>query len=170
FAKFGNGLLTAYDYWYSCSGMDDYPAQVEMINRKAEGYSCPCLTTSQVIRAGKIMRAAAIYLGRTEDVAVYDRDIEESEKALNTLAWDEESGYFGYTVYDKGGKPYLMTTEQGENFNKGFDGLYPLVAGAVDRDRAKRLIAHLKNPAEINSQSGLSAVDMTASYYFDDGY
>ena len=170
FAKFGNGLLTAYDYWYSCSGMDDYPAQVEMINRKAEGFSCPCLTTSQVIRAGKIMKAVALYLGKTEDIAVYDRDIEESEKALNDLAWDEESGYFGYTVYDRGGKPYLMTTADGENHNKGFDGLYPLVAGAVEGDRAKRLIAHLKNPAEISSPAGLSAVDMTASYYFDDGY
>lgn len=170
FAKFGNGLLTAYDYWYSCSGMDDYPAQVEMINRKAEGYSCPCLTTSQVIRAGKIMKAVALYLGKEEDAAVYENDIEQSENALNSLTWDEESGYFGYTVYDKGGKPYIMRTAEGENFNKGFDGLYPLVAGAVEGERARRLVSHLKNPREIWSGAGLSAVDMTASYYFDDGY
>ena len=170
FAKFGNGLLTAYDYWYSCSGMDDYPAQVEMIKNKAEGYSCPCLTTSQVIRAGKIMKMVAEYLDKNEDVAVYDKDIDSSVKALNEYAWDEESGYYGYTMYDKGKKPYIMKTANGENWDKGFDGIYPLVAGATMGNRKEKLISHLKNPNEIWSDAGLSAVDMSASYYFDDGY
>ena len=171
FNKFGNGLLTAYDYWYSCSGMDDYPAQSKMIMNKAEEYSCPCLTTAQVIRAGKIMKMVASCLGRLDDITVYERDIEESEKALNTLAWDEESGYFGYTLYDKDkNKPYIMKTEKGENYNKGFDGVYPLFAGAVEGDRKERLISHIKSPREMWSDAGISAVDMTASYYFDDGY
>ena len=170
-AKFNNGLLTTYDYWYSCSGMDDYPAQVKMIADKAEEYSCPCLSTSQIIRAGKIMRAVAIYLGKNEDVPVYDKDIEQSENALNALAWDEESGYFGYTMYDKDkNKPYIMKTESGENWDKGFDGVYPLIAGAVDGERKQRLLAHIKNPDEMWSAAGVSAVDMSASYYFDDGY
>lgn len=170
-AKFGNGLLTTYDYWYSCSGMDDYPAQVEMIANKAEEYSCPCLSTSQIIRAGKIMKMVAAYLGKDEDIAVYDADIELSTKALNELAWDEESGYFGYTMYDKDkDKPYIMKTADGENWDKGFDGVYPLIAGAVEGERKQRLLAHIKNPDEMWSQAGVSAVDMTASYYFDDGY
>ncbi len=170
FAKFGNGLLTAYDYWYSCSGMDDYPAQVAMMENKTEAYSCPCLTSAQAIIAGKILRAAALYLGKTEDADRITADIAATEKALNDLAWDEESGYYGYTMYDKPGKPYLMRTKDGENFNKGFDGIYPLIAGAAPKDRAARLLAHLKNPRELWSPAGLSAVDMTAGYYFDDGY
>lgn len=171
FAKFGNGLLTAYDYWYSCSGMDDYPAQVEMIKNRAEGHSCPCLTTAQVIRAGKMMKMVAAYLDKTEDIAVYDADIAQSTKALNELAWDEDSGYFGYTMYDKDKeKPYLMKTADGENWNKGFDGIYPLIAGAVSEERVARLLAHLKNPDEMWSPAGISAVDRTASYYFEDGY
>ena len=170
-AKFGNGLLTTYDYWYSCSGMDDYPAQVEMIANKAEQYSCPCLSTSQIIRAGKIMKMVATYLGKTEDIAVYDEDIALSTKALNELAWDEKSGYFGYTMYDKDkDHPYIMKTADGENWDKGFDGVYPLIAGAVDGERKQRLLSHIKNPDEMWSPAGVSAVDMTASYYFDDGY
>ncbi|MGN0457343.1 MAG: MGH1-like glycoside hydrolase domain-containing protein [Eubacterium sp.] len=168
-AKFGNGLLTTYDYWYSCSGMDDYPAQVKMIADKAEEYSCPCLSTSQIIRAGKIMKMVASYLGREEDIKIYDADIESSTKALNELAWDEESGYFGYTMYDKD-DVYLMRTEYGENWDKGFDGVYPLIAGAVDGERRQQLIEHIKNPNEMWSNAGVSAVDMSASYYFDDGY
>ncbi|MBQ9228317.1 MAG: hypothetical protein IJ168_05735 [Eubacterium sp.] len=169
FAKFGNGLLTAYDYWYSCSGMDDYPAQVAMIKNKAEQYSCPCLTTAQVIRVGKIMKMIAVFLGKAEDVAVYENDIAVSEQALNDLAWDEESGYFGYTMYDKE-TPYLMKTADGENWNKGMDGIYPLISGSVTGERRQRLLAHLKNPNELWSPAGVSAVDMTASYFLHDGY
>ena len=168
-AKFGNGLLTTYDYWYSSSGMDDNPVQVEMIKNKAEEYSCPCISTSQAIRAAKILRMTAIYLGKDEDVKVYDEDIKRSTDALNNLAWDEESGYYGYTLYDKD-EPYIMRTESGENWNKGFDGIYPLIAGAAPRGRRERLIEHLKCPYEMFSKSGISAVDMSASYFMQDGY
>ena len=169
--KFDNGLLTVYDYWYSCSGMDDYPAQVKMIADKMEEHSCPCLTTAQVIRAGKILKMVADYLGKADDVAVYDADIALSEKALNDLAWDEDSGYFGYTMYDKDrNHPYIMKTESGENWDKGFDGVYPLISGSVSGERRQRLINHIKNPKEMWSNAGVSAVDMSASYYFEDGY
>lgn len=170
-AKFGNGLLTTYDYWYSHCGMDDYPAQVEMMNRKSQKYTCPCLSTAQIIRAGKIMKMVAASLGRDEDIKIYDADIEYSAKALNELAWDEESGYFGYTEYDeKGNVIGIMRTADGENFNKGMDGIYPVIAGAVSGERKQRLLEHIKNPKEMWSQAGVSAVDMSASYYFDDGY
>ncbi len=170
-AKFGNGLLTTYDYWYSHCGMDDYPAQVEMMKNYAQKYTCPCLSTAQIIRAGKIMKMVASSLGRTDDIEVYDADIAYSSKALNELAWDEESGYFGYTLYDDDlNVTGIMRTDDGENWNKGMDGIYPLVAGAVDGERKKRLIEHIKNPNEMWSAAGISAVDMSASYYFDDGY
>lgn len=170
-AKFNNGLLTTYDYWYSHCGMDDYPAQVEMMNRKSQKYTCPCLSTAQIIRAGKIMKMVADSLGRYDDIKVYDKDIEYSTKALNELAWDEETGYFGYTEYDENGNVKgIMRTADGENFNKGMDGVYPIVAGAVEGERKQRIIEHIKNPKEMWSNAGISAVDMSASYYFDDGY
>ena len=63
-----------------------------------------------------------------------------------------------------------MKTADGENFNKGMDGVYPIVAGAVEGERRQRIIEHIKNPKEMWSNAGISAVDMSASYYFDDGY
>ncbi len=170
-AKFNNGLLTTYDYWYSHCGMDDYPAQVEMMAKKAQKYTCPCLSTAQIIRAGKIMKMVAYSLNRLDDIKIYDEDIAYSTKALNELAWDEESGYFGYTLYDEQGNVTgIMRTDDGENWNKGMDGIYPIVAGAVKGERKERVLAHIKNPNEMWSQAGISAVDMSASYYFDDGY
>ena len=147
--------------------MDDYPAQVEMMERKSQKYTCPCLSTAQIIRAGKIMKMVADSLGRYDDIKIYDEDIEYSTKALNDLAWDEESGYFGYTEYDENGNVTgIMRTADGENFNKGMDGVYPIVAGAVEGERKKKLLEHIKNPNEMWSAAGISAVDMSASYYF----
>ena len=170
-AKFKNGLLTTYDYWYSCSGMDDYPAQVYMIDRQMMDKICPCISTSHIIRAAKIMKMVAEAIGREEDVQRLQQDIDHSTAALNALAWDEKCGYYSYTVYDENHQlcGYLRN-EQGENMNKGMDGVYPLVAGAATPQRAARLLAHIKNPKEMWSKSGISAVDMSASYYFDDGY
>jgi len=170
-AKFNNGLLTTYDYWYSHCGMDDYPAQVEMIKNRAQEYTCPCLSTAQIILAGKIMKMVADSLGKYDDIKTYDDDIAYSVQALNDLAWDEESGYFGYTLYDESGRVKgIMKTDSGENFNKGMDGVYPFVAGAAEGRRKERLLEHIKNPEEMWSAAGISAVDMSASYYFDDGY
>lgn len=169
--KFSNGLLTTYDYWYSCSGMDDYPAQVYMIDRQMMDKICPCISTSHVIRAAKIMKMVAEALRKTEDALELEKDIQRSSDALNDLCWDEEAGYYSYTVYDENKNVIgFLRNENGENMNKGMDGVYPIVAGAAAGERMQRLLAHIKNPDEMWSASGISAVDMRASYYFDDGY
>ncbi len=133
--KFGNGLTTTYDYWYSCSGMDDYPAQVAMIAQDKKQYMCPCLSTSHTIRAAKIMKMVAAAMGKAEDIAAYDADIQRMSDALNRYSWDEKSGYYAYSVYDDD-KNYqgIFTTDAGENYDKGMDGVYPLFAGAARRN------------------------------------
>lgn len=169
--KFGNGLLTTYDYWYSHCGMDDYPAQMAMIERKEEAKTCPCLSTAQIIMCGKILKMVATYLEKNEDVKEYDADINVSTKALNELTWDDEAGYYSYTQYDgEGNVTNFLRTENGENLNKGIDGIYPLVAGAVDENKKERVLSHIKSPNELWSRAGISAVDMSASYFKNDGY
>jgi glycogen debranching enzyme len=64
----------------------------------------------------------------------------------------------------------IMRSESGENMNKGFDGLYPLIAGACTEQQKRILLGHISSPEEIFSPVGLSAVDMTSSYYIADGY
>ncbi|MDE6413094.1 MAG: hypothetical protein K2K42_04290 [Eubacterium sp.] len=169
--KFGNNLLTTYDYWYSCSGMDDYPAQVYMIDKQMMHKICPCISTSHIILAAKIMKMAAEAMGKTEDAAFFDNEINRCTRALNDLCWDEEAGYYSYTVYDDDKNVTgFLRNENGENMNKGMDGIYPLIAGAAEGERKNILLSHIKNPKEMWSESGISAVDMSASYYFDDGY
>ena len=117
------------------------------------------------------MKMVAAAMGKEEDIAAYDADIQRMSDALNRYSWDEKSGYYAYSVYDDD-KNYqgIFTTDAGENYDKGMDGVYPLFAGAAPEERRERLLAHIKNPDEMWSAAGISAVDMTASYYFDDGY
>lgn len=170
-AKFKSGLLTTYDYFYSTSGMDDYPAQVAMMKQSLRDKASPVITTSQVIRFGKILAILADKLGLESDVAEYKKDIKNLTDSLNKYSWDENSGYYSYVLHDENYEPTrIFTTDSGENLNKGLDGIYPIIAGACDDNQKRKIISHLTNDNEMHSPFGISAVDMTAGYYKVNGY
>lgn len=169
--KFKSGLTTTYDYFYSSSGMDDYPAQVAMMNENVRDTAAPAISSSQLIRCAKILKMIALNLGKTEDSAEYDKDIKRVSDALNKYSWDEESGYYSYVLHNENYEPTeIFRTETGENVNKGLDGIYPIIAGVCDDNQKKRIIDHMKNPEEMLSPYGISAVDMTAGYFMVNGY
>ena len=170
-AKLKSGLTTTYDYFYSTSGMDDYPAQVAMMDRGIRDTTAPVISSSQLIRCGKILRMAAAKLGKPDDIKVYDSDIERLTAALNTYSWDKDSGYYSYVLHDKDYNPVgFMTTDDGENLNKGLDGIYPIIAGVCNNEQKAAILSHLKNEKEMLSPYGISAVDMTAGYFMVNGY
>lgn len=170
-AKLKSGLTTTYDYFYSTSGMDDYPPQVAMMDRNIRDTTAPVISTSQLIRCGKILRMVASKLGKADDVAVYSEDIEKLTSALTKYSWDKESGYFSYVLHDKDYNPTgFMLTEDGENLNKGLDGIYPIIAGACNGEQKEAILGHLKNEKEMLCPYGISAVDMTAGYFMVNGY
>ena len=170
-AKFKSGILTTYDYFYSTSGMDDYPAQVLMMNKDVRDKASPVISTSQVIRFGKILSILADKLGKSEDKKSYEEDIERLTKALHTYSWDEESGYFSYVLHDENYEPYKkFTADDGENINKGLDGIYPIIAGACTEEQRERILSHLQSDKEMLSPYGISAVDQSAGYFKVNGY
>ncbi|HEY8598843.1 MAG TPA: hypothetical protein VIL85_10465 [Thermomicrobiales bacterium] len=170
-ARFGSGLLQTWDYFYNSGGWDDYPPQVAVHAQGLAGSVTPVITTAQVVRVAKILRHAAKTLELDADVVEYDALIAASTRALQRHAWDESSGYFGYVRHDAAGAPIGILRHEGdENFNRGFDGLYPLIAGICTPDQEERLLAHLFDPARHWTPIGLTAVDQSAPYYRADGY
>ena len=170
-AKLKSGLTSTYDYFYSTSGMDDYPAQVAMMDRNIRDTSAPVISTSQLIRCGKILSMVADKIGKTEDVKVYSDDITRLTESLNKYSWDKESGYYSYVLHDKDYNPTgFMLTEDGENLNKGLDGIYPIIAGVCNEEQQNAILGHLKSEKEMLSPYGISAVDMTAGYFMVNGY
>lgn len=168
-AKFKSGLLTTYDYWYSSSGMDDYPAQMAAIHDGILGRVAPVISSAQAIRIAKIMCTAAKLIGReTEE---YSEDIVKLSDALQRYSWNEESGYFSFVVHDKEQMPVgKYTLASGEDHNRGTEGVYPLVSGICTDEQIERLLGHLKSEKEMLSRYGISAVDIGAPYYKVDGY
>ncbi len=170
-AKFKSGLTTTYDYFYSSSGMDDYPAQVAMMDRNIRDTSAPVISTSQLIRCGKILRMVAEKIGKTEDIRTYTDDIARLTEALNKYSWDKDSGYYSYVLHDEDYNPTgFMLSDDGENLNKGLDGIYPIIAGVCNEEQQNAILGHLKNEKEMLSPYGISAVDMTAGYFMVNGY
>ncbi len=170
-AKLKSGLTTTYDYFYSTSGMDDYPAQVAMMAMDIRDTTAPVISTSQLIRCAKILKMAASKLGKTQDATTYEADITRLTDALNRYSWDENSGYYSYVLHNENYEPTgILMTEDGENLNKGLDGIYPIIAGVCNDEQKDRILSHLKSEKEMLSPYGISAVDMTAGYFMVNGY
>ncbi|HEY9076694.1 MAG TPA: trehalase family glycosidase [Anaerolineaceae bacterium] len=166
-----SNLLKTWDYFYNSGGWDDYPPQVYVHANQLEKSVSPVISSSQVIRCGKILQLAAQELGLPDDVADYQADINTIGAAVQKYSWDEGSGYFGYVCHDDQGNPTgILRHNSGQNYNMGLDGVYPLVAGITTPEQEKLLLAHLSSPAEMWTPIGISTVDQSAAYYRVDGY
>lgn len=164
-----SGLIRTWDYFYNSGGWDDYPPQVHVHRYGLQQRVTPVISTSQVIRTAKIMKMAALTLG--EPVGEFDSDISLLSNALQTSAWDDEAGYFGYVEHDEQGRPVgILRHEDGTNYNMGMDGASPLVAGVCTQDQEARLVAALMSEAHLWTPYGLTTVDRSAPYFSTDGY
>ena len=170
-AKLKSGLLTTYDYFYSCSGMDDYPPQVAMMEQNIRGTTAPAITTATAIRFAKTLLVIAGKLGLAGDESEYRSDIAAFTEALNRYSWDEEEKWFSYVLHDEDLEPTgIFRFESGENLNRGLDGVYPLIAGICGDEQKAALLSHLGSEDEMLCRYGISAVDRSAPYFRVNGY
>ena len=167
-----SGLLRTWDYFYNSGGWDDYPPQWYLKEHPQLYPSvAPVISTSCYIRAAKILRIVAAHLGLKKDVKAYDKDIKALSAAILDNAWDADCGYFGYVTHDADGKPAgLFKAPDGSNFNKGLDGVSPLLAGIGSEEQKARMLENLFSEKHMWTPYGLSTVDRSASYYKVDGY
>jgi hypothetical protein len=165
-------LLNPFAYFYNSGGWDDYPAQEYVHHNKLSALTAPVVTTAHAIRIAKILKMAAYQLGNLEsDIQLYESDIAAWTGALQQYSWDEQSGYFAYVLHNEQGEPYgILKHPDGDNYNKGLDGIQPLIAGAVTTIQERRILDHLSDPGRLWSDVGISTVDQSAPYYRHDGY
>lgn len=164
----GSGLLRTWDYFYNSGGWDDYPPQHALRDKSSV---TPVVTSAYYIRAAKILRLAAKELGLKKDMKEYEQIIKQLSHALQAYAWDEETGYFGYVSHDADGKAKgIYRYKDGSNFNKGLDGVSPLIANISSKEQIDRMINHIFSPDKMWTEVGISTVDQSAPYYRADGY
>lgn len=169
-----SGLLRSWDYFYNSGGWDDYPPQKHVHDHKLSDRITPVITTALAIRCAKTLALAARALkdGTQSHISGYEADIERLSHALERHSWDAGNGCYSYVVHDSDGSPLypLLHEPSGANYNRGLDGLFPLVAGICSTERAEQFIDKLFDSARHWTPIGLSAVDCSAPYFRHDGY
>lgn len=164
-----SGLLRTWDYFYNSGGWDDYPPQKFVRGTPLTRTTTPVVNTAHAIRTARLLRGMAQLLG--EPTGEFDADIASLTDALQAHAWDASAGWFSYVCHDDQGRALgPLRHESGENFNRGFDGIYPLVAGACTAAQEKLFLGRLRDPRVFWTDVGLTTVDQSAPYYRDDGY
>lgn len=159
------GIFSLWHLFYNSGGWDDYPPQKRVQLEKRNDTVRPVITTAFTVLCARILTPIAEMLG--EDTRDFARDIEFFSDALNTYAWDEESGYYGYITLDGNGDAAIFQTD-GVNADMGMDGAYPYVAGVSDETRSARILDNIKTG--MMTPIGVSMVDTRAPYYLTDGY
>lgn len=164
-----SGLLRTWDYFYNSGGWDDYPPQKFLRGTPLTKTTTPVISTAQAIRTARILRELALLLD--EPVAEFDADIAGFTTALQEHSWNPTSRWFSYVRHDDDGRPVgPLLHESGEDFNRGLDGIQPLIAGACTPEQEKLFIQRLSDDTVFWSRCGLSTVDQSAPYFRTDGY
>ena len=72
-------------------------------------------------------------------------------------------------THDTDGYPSgFLKYKDGTDYNQGFDGIYPYIAGITDDGQDARIMANIREG--LMTPIGLGVVDARASYYRTDGY
>lgn len=156
------GLFSLWHIFYNSGGWDDYPTQVYVHKHGLEETVCPIVNTAFTVLCGRILRNLAEEIGA--DLAEYDEDIAFYSHAINTYAWDEQAGYYGYISHDK--TPHILQID-GVNGNMGMDGVYPYIAGITDEEQSRAILQNVKEG--MMTEFGVSVVDTRAPYFRIDG-
>ena len=164
-----SGLVRTWDYFYNSGGWDDYPPQKFIRGTKLTASVAPVVNSAHAIRTARLLRAMAGQLG--EPVGEFDADIASLTDALQRHSWNQASGWFSYVRHDEAGRAVgPLLHESGADFNRGLDGIYPLVAGICTPEQEAIFLRRLRDESVFWTRCGLSTVDRSAPYYRVDGY
>ncbi len=155
------GMFQLWNIFYNSGGWDDYPAQKYVHDNHLEKEVCPVINTAMTVLFGKILKNHAEILSL--DTKELDEDIAFYSNAIETYAWDDDSGYYGY-VKDDG----TVLKIGNINADMGMDGVTPYIAGISSNDRSERIIDNIKSG--MVTPIGVSVVDTRAPYYSEEGY
>lgn len=168
-------LLKTWNIFYNSGGWDDYPPQDYLYKETKRGSdgpttrdTSPVITTAVTVLIAKILRNLSLEMG-IDDGEEYDRIIQKYSEPILKHAWNEETGYFSYVVHDEKGDPKeFLKHPDGSDYNQGFDGIYPYIAGITDEHQDRRILSNIKEG--LMTPIGVGVVDTRASYYSTDGY
>jgi hypothetical protein len=132
------------------SGIDNSPrfsSRDESLFADTRALAAPDFSTYMILQNESLAYIAS-ELTEFEDAARFEQQAERLRRKVNDYLWDEEDGLF----YDRHVRTHSFVR------SKTIASLLPLWAGVPDRDRAKRLHAHIQDPDAFNTLVPLPSV------------
>ena len=175
-SNYKTDLLKTWHIFYNSGGWDDYPPQkalrynTDLLDETASyENTTPVITTAITVLIARIMKNISHTLGMNDDINIYNEDIDKYSKAIQSNLWDDDTGYYSYMMHDDRGNPKgVLKYKDGTNFNLGFDGIYPYVAGISDEYQSRRIKENIIKG--LFTKAGVGVVDTRAPYYTPYGY
>jgi hypothetical protein len=183
------GLISTYEYFHNSLGWDDYPGNAFASLSEKAGWPAPVSQSVHTLIGARTLAHAARELGLKKDEAVYQADALELERAILEDAWDGESGYSGYVVYDNDNgealgilrgrrkrpsnkRPHEDTDNlewyiggtEGVNINMGLDGVAPWYAGIGSSEQREQQFYLLSTEGRLWTSIGLLTVDLESPF------
>lgn len=142
-----NGLYF-WDHPYE-SGVENAPrfsSRDEKTLADTRHLAAPDMSSYLAMQCEALARMAG-WLGREEEREHFTAELIRIRKAMNAILWSDDDGLY-YDAYPDGSHIKSRTIAS----------LIPLEAGAPDADRARRLLAHITDPAGFGSTMPLPSV------------
>jgi hypothetical protein len=168
-------LLKTWDIFYNSGGWDDYPPQKFLHNGNSEerkgastDNTSPVITTAVTVLIAKILRSISDVANLSEKEC-FEQVIKKYSEPILKYAWNDNTGYFSYVVHGEDGMPKkFLSAPDGSDYNLGFDGIYPYIAGITTKEQDSKILDNILNG--LMTDIGISVVDTRASYYSENGY
>lgn len=136
----GNGLpewVVSPDPFCRCdeSGMDNTP-------RFDDVDEMDCIDFASFLANDmRCLSEIAKIIGKDNESEIWAQRYEIIKEKINTILWDEEDGFY----YDR------KVSDNEFHKVKSVSSFIPLFAGVCDKEKAKKLVEHLKNPKEFGT-------------------
>jgi hypothetical protein len=115
-----------------------------------------------VVKEMAALETMARLLGKKAEADEWGQKVKHLSNLINRYMWDEETGFYYHVHKDT----MKFETPAGESLKrKEIIGFLPVWAGVADKDRAKTLMGHLKNPDEFWRKFGIPTLSAADPYY-----
>jgi hypothetical protein len=115
-----------------------------------------------VVKEMAALETMARLLGKKAEADEWAGEIKKMADLINRYMWDEETGFYYHVHRDT----MNFETPAGISLKrKEIIGFLPLWAGVADKNRAEKLVGHLRNPDEFRRKFGIPTLSAADPYY-----
>jgi hypothetical protein len=115
-----------------------------------------------MVKEMNALKTMAGLMGNKKDAREWEQKIKKMSDLINRYMWDEDTGFYYHVHKDT---MNFKTPGDVSLKRKEIIGFLPIWAGVTSKERAEKLIIHLKNPDEFWRKFGIPTLSAADPYY-----